>query len=212
MTLVGEPEPGVSGRSARTARPALVALAVAAIVALVGWWAWPSLAGDDDELDVLAVGDGFLTGAQRSVDLRVREEGWRIEWSEAVGSWCDDPAPLREEVERRDPGHVVLSFGAGATDPACVGDLVRAVASTGARVVVVDQPGTGLDGAAVTAAGGEVASPGRLVGDPGDTAPRRCEWWEECQTGSVVARADDGALTEVGGERMARVLVAALRA
>jgi hypothetical protein len=203
---------GGSRPAARALRsPALVALAVAAAVLLVGWWAWPTWRGDDAELDVLVVADGFLTDAERSVDLRVREEGWALDWSDAATSWCDDPAALREEVERRDPGDVVVSFGAGAGDAACVGQLVRAVESAGARVVVVDQPGSGLDVAAVDAAGGEVASPERFVGLPGDLAPRSCEWWEECETGSTVTRADDGALTESGGERVARVLVAALR-
>ncbi len=38
-----------------------------------------------------------------------------------------------------------------------------------------------------------------------------CEWWEEpCAPDGTVVRDSDGRLTEAGGERLARVLVAAL--
>ena len=186
-------------------------VAIAAL-AIGMWWTWPALAGDDGELDVLVAADAFVVGATRSVELRVREEGWAIAWSDSSpASWCDDPGTLREEVDRRRPGDLVLSFADGASDAACVETMVGEL-SGAARVVVVVQPGVGPDPGVVSAAGGEVADPGRLIGAPGDTTTRGCEWWESCEVGVTTVREPDGTLTVEGGERVARVLVAALRA
>jgi hypothetical protein len=53
-----------------------------------------------------------------------------------------------------------------------------------------------------------VVDPTPLLGAPGQAVP--CQWWEDCPDGSVVPVAADGSLTVVGGERLARRLVADL--
>jgi hypothetical protein len=204
--------------AADTAEPARRRIGQAAVLALLVvllamWWAWPTMAGDDAELDVMVAGDAFLVGAERSMDLRVREEGWTIAWSGAgATSWCDDPGVLRDELDRHDPGDLVLSFADGSRDAACVERFLRGVQDGDTRVVVVVQPGAGPDAALVGQAGAEVADPGRLLGEPGEDPVRACEWWENCQDGATTVRAGDGTLSPDGGERVARVVVAALRA
>jgi hypothetical protein len=202
VTIVDE-RPGPPARTGL--RPGAIAAVAGAMIVLV-WWAWPTWSGGDGRLDVLVTGDELLTDAQRSIELRVREEGMTVGWSAAAGGWCDDPAALAEEVARRDPVHVVVSFAAGADDASCVTSTLEALGDR--AVVVVSQPGATPEPERLD--GTDVLDPTRLVGDPSVTQ-LGCQWWETCETGSVRVRDDAGRLTESGSERLARMIAASLR-
>ena len=203
MTVIDDDADVQPRRRLRPGAVVVVALAVGGLV----WWAWPTWSGADERLDVLVAGDEALTDAERSIDLRVREEGMALAWSAVEGGWCDADA-LGEEVDRLDPVHVVVSFADGAADDACVRRTLDALG--GRDVVVVLQPGAGPDVATVEAAGATALDPSRLVGVPG-TSTLPCEWWEACPPGGVQVRDADGRLTDLGGERLARMVAAAVR-
>jgi hypothetical protein len=77
--------------------------------------------------------------------------------------------------------------------------------------VVVAQPGrTGLEDAA-TADGATVLDPTRFVGNAVEPTSMPCQWWETCTAdGTIAVRGPDGSLTQEGGDRIARLIVAAL--
>jgi hypothetical protein len=210
VTIVDD-EPATPARV--PVRPAAIVL-VAVAVAMLVWWAWPTWSGRDRDLDVLVAGDELLTDAQRSIELRVREEGLTVDWSTASsvsGDWCDDPAALAAEVDRLDPRHVVVSFAGGADDTTCVEDVLDALDER--HVVLVSQPGDGVDIVELgdsTSASVDVLDPTRLIGGP-DVTVQPCQWWEECPPGGVRVRDVDGRLTDIGGERLAHMLAASLR-
>ena len=176
---------------------------LAAVVAGV-WGLWPTLTGADDDVDVLVVGDGMLADARRSIELRVREEGFTVEWREATGL-CDDIGALAALIETTHPGHLVVALTDG---PAC--PEAAATAMRGAeRLVVVT--GGGPDPDAIDAAGFDIVDATRLIGAPGGQVTMPCEWWEQpCPPEGIVVRDADGSLTEAGGGRLARVLAASL--
>jgi hypothetical protein len=210
VTIVDD-EPATPARV--RVRPAAIVL-VAVAVAMLVWWAWPTWSGRDGDLDVLVAGDELLTDAQRSIELRVREEGLTVDWSTASGvsgDWCDDPAALAAEVDRLDPRHVVVSFAGGADDTTCVQGVLDALDER--HVVLVSQPGDGVDIVGLgdsTSASVDVLDPTRLIGGP-DAPVQPCQWWEECPPGGVRVRDVDGRLTDIGGERLARMIAASLR-
>ena len=190
-----------AGRSRRVVR--LVAVAAIA-VAVLAWWAWPTLARDDDA-GLLVVSDGSLSAGRRPLELRAREEGRTVRWVDFDASWCDDPSPLAEAVDGADPDDVVLS---AAVPLSCVGRLREAMGSR--DVVALVQPG-GLSAGELDDAGFDTVDTARLVGTTDGFERRRCEWWEECDAdGSIAVRDPSGDLTAAGHERVARMLVAAL--
>ncbi len=187
----------------RAVRVRGLVLASAAVVAGL-WWLWPTLRGADDDIDVLVVGDGILAEARRSIELRVREEGLSVEWHEATGL-CDDIHALATLVEATDPGRVVVALTDGHACPEAAATALRSTE----RLVVV--AGGGPDPTALAAAGFETVDPTRLIGAPGGSTVLPCEWWEQlCGPEGATVREADGTLTEAGGERLARMLVAAL--
>ena len=173
--------------------------------AVIGvWWLWPTLTGTDDDIDVLVVADGTLDEARRSIELRVREEGFSVEWHGATGL-CDDTDAFAALIESTDPGRVVVALTDG---PPCVEAAATAMRSDD-RLVVVAVGGRDLAGLAK--AGFDIVDATRLVGEPGGPVTMPCEWWEQpCPPGGIVVRDADGSLTEAGGGRLARVLAAAL--
>jgi hypothetical protein len=180
-------------------------VAVAAAAVLVGWWAWPSITGADDELDVLVVRDDLFDAAERSIALRVREEGKSVAWTGSGAGWCDDPVPA---AELRGAERVVVSLDG---DAACLDAFVGAFGGdVPGSVLAVVRPGGALDADALAAAGLDVIDPAPLLGvpTPGATAP--CEWWEECPPEGAVVVWDASGLTAAGGERLARSIVAGL--
>ena len=91
--------------------------------------------------------------------------------------------------------------------------LCRVAASPCRHVVVVAQPGGGPDAGAVAsgAVDVDVVDAARLVGGPGP-AVLPCEWWEDrCPPAGAQVRAADGRLTDLGAERVARMVAAAVR-
>jgi hypothetical protein len=175
------------------------------LVAVVAglWWLWPTLIGADDDVDVLVFGDGMLADARRSIELRVREAGFTVEWHEAT-DLCDDMGVLTTLIETN-PGHVVVALD---DRPACAEAVITAKRGIERLAVVA---GGGRDPAALETAGFAVVDATRLIGAPGGQVTMPCEWWEQsCPPEGIVVRNADGSLTEAGGGRLARVLAAAL--
>jgi hypothetical protein len=179
------------------------AVAVVASLVVVLWWSWPSLAGHDEQLDVLVVAEGELLEARRSMDLRVRQTGQSLEWIDLDPSWCGQLDELVAQIEASDPGRIVLS-ATGTCLPALLDRLPDE------DPVLVPVPGTTSTPEFLAGLGDTVVDPVRLIGSrtPGLVFP--CEWWDRCAEGVVVVRDETGALTPDGGERLARLVVAAL--
>lgn len=182
----------------------VAALAVVIVGAAV-WWAWPMLTRDDRP-DVLVIDDGFLAGGRRSLELRARESGRTVRWTEFDVTWCDDPAELRRVLDDVDPHRVVLT---AAPTPACTMSIGDAL--SGYDPVAVVEPGTAVAPADLTAAGFAVEDPEHLIGRPSPDLRLACLWWEACEPeGHVAVRDAIGDLTPVGYERLARGIVAAM--
>jgi hypothetical protein len=146
----------------------------------------------------------MLADARRSIELRIREEGFTVEWREATGL-CDDIGALATLIEATDPGRVVVALD---DRPACPEAAITAMRGAERLVVVA---GGGPDPASLAEAGFDIVDPTRLLGAPGGPVTMPCEWWEQpCPSEGTVVRGADGGLTEAGGERLARVLAAAL--
>lgn len=183
------------------------ALVVAIVGVLVVWWWWPGLTGAGDETRVALVIGGDLRTARESLDRRLREEGLRTEWVGDPESWCevDDVASSVSDsvdviviaaaegdgcevsVDRLEAGRRVVALAASdldALDP--VGELARSLDRQGVRVVDAD----------------------RLLAPIG--RPTDCYWWDDCPADGGIVVLDENGLTPAGGERVARLLVAAV--
>lgn len=180
------------------------------VVAFVAWWQWPVVAARQDRTEVLVVGDEFLTGATTPIGHRVHESGRTLQWAPPVDGWCEVPALLVEEVRRVDPVSVVVSAGDASACGATVVADVRA-AIDGRILVVVLQPGRAQPAGAVDGHRLRAVDPTRLIGASAVATDLPCQWWETCGAGGVIAvRNPDGSLTDAGGERVARLVVAEL--
>lgn len=183
---------------------------VAGVIAALVWWQWPLLSGSDERTDVVLLTDDFLTSTERPVTYRIHEDGRSLQWNADAGSWCDAAAAVRRVDAEADPAAIVLSFAdASGCDSSAVIDAVRA--ANGHRVVVVTQPGRSGFEQAAQLAGATLIDPSRFVGDQLIATSMPCQWWETCTAdGTVAVRNADGSLTPEGGDRIARVIVAAL--
>jgi hypothetical protein len=185
-------------------------IATAAVVGGLLWWQWPLLSGQDSRTDVVLLTDSFLTTTERPVTYRIHEDGRSLEWNGAATSWCDAAAAVRDVAARYNPRAIVLSFASAAgCNARAVDDAVRAAA--GHRVVIVSQPSrSGLEESGA-GAGATVVDPSRFIGVALQATEMPCQWWETCPAdGTVAVRAADGSLTQEGGDRVARMIVAAL--
>jgi hypothetical protein len=183
---------------------------VTLIVGVV-WWQWPLITNEDARTDVVIVSDSFLSSTERPVTYRIHEDGRSLQWDGGqADSWCNAAPAVTAASAKYDPVAIVLSF-ADATG--CGEEAVdRAVRAAGRhRVVVVIQPGrSGLEPSA-TVAGATVVDPTRFIGDALRPTALPCQWWETCTAdGTVAVRSVDGSLTQEGGDRVARMIVAAL--
>lgn len=181
--------------------------AIAAVALVLGWWAWPSLSGADDELDVVVVRDDFLGADEREVTLRIREEGTSVEWTGSGAGWCADPVDLDALAGRA--GRIVLALDG---DEACLDALATSVSDrTLGDLLAVVRPGAPLSGDALAAAGLDVVDPTALLGGPASGTSLPCEWWESpCPPTGAVVLWDDTGLTAVGAGRLGRAIVADL--
>ncbi|MBU3688168.1 MAG: hypothetical protein B7C54_08230 [Acidimicrobiales bacterium mtb01] len=193
----------------RFARPAIAGILV---VAVAVWWWWPGLA--DRSTTVLIVGGERLAEGREPVDRRLRENGFTTEWTPVAMSWCDVADLLTDGL---DGGSFRAAVLAPSSDDTCVPDtdLVDAVRDAGdLRLAVVDWPDTSpVEREFVVRLGSrsdvEVVDIGRLLGDTGSEVD--CLWWDDCpNSGRIVAWDADG-LTESGNQRVARMIVAAVR-
>lgn len=180
---------------------------VGAFVVLMAWWWWPGLTGAGDETRVALVLGGDVRVARESLERRLREEGLRSVWLGEPESWCDF-----DRFAARVPGSVQVVVISAPETNECEPDLGGI--DSGRRVVALT---SSIVGAATP--DGDVArelrdrgvrtvDADRLLARPGE--PTDCLWWDDCPaSGSVVVVEEDG-LNSVGGERVARLLVAAV--
>jgi len=182
----------------------------AGLLVVVAWWWWPGLSGQRPEVGVVLGGDA--RGASEPLDRRLREQGVRSEWSRPPTDWCSVPGLLGDLPDRVEL--VVVSVdGSGCIDRPPV-QLAREMVDTGRRLVVVTGSGIGVlapDSAlaeALSDSGALLVDVGRLLGDVGQPVP--CEWWDDCDASGRVVTVDENGLTEAGGQRVARTVVAAV--
>lgn len=183
---------------------------VIAVVAGLLWWQWPLIAGYDERTDVVVMTDAFLKDTERPVTYRIHEDGRTVRWDASASSWCDAAAAVRQADADFDPAAIVLSFAdATGCDATALTDAVRAAGAH--RVVIVTQPGRSGIEATADHAGATLVDPTRFIGDQPVATALGCQWWETCTAdGTVAVRQADGSLTQEGGDRVARIIVAAL--
>lgn len=176
-----------------------------ALLVVVVWW-WPGITGDPDDVDVeLVLGPG-LTIADRSIDRRLREEGFWLARTTPPRDWCSVPDVL-DALSSTSDRLVVWADDGGDCDLAEVVDRVFARAGD-RRVIVVRLPTDPDDVITVFEdRGAVVVDTGRLLGEPGSSMT--CLWWEDCPESGSVEPWVDGRLGPIGGERVARMIVAA---
>jgi hypothetical protein len=196
-----------SGRWPERSRQ-VVGITVAMVVVAVFWW-WPGLVGRGSDIDVSVHVTGTFGVGQQSIERRLREEGWRIEWSQTAVSWCD----LVESIggSDRHAGAIVV-WGPERDDCAPIEQLTAdVIGAAGDRHLYVVATSNDQDsiGVALGARGATVIDASRLLGRRGSM--QDCLWWEDCPaSGLVETRGPDG-LTAVGFERVARMIVAEVR-
>lgn len=200
-----------SGRWPKINRRTVVAITAGLVV--LGFWWWPGLVGRGADVDVsVHVNPDFAPGRE-SIERRLREQGWRVEWSEHDVDWCD----VADEVEQSDSeaDDIVLWMPTGATCGAAA-DIASDIASDIAasakgRTLHVVDISTGRDPVvdALVALGARVVEAGRLVGEPGTTAD--CLWWEDCPATGRIDTWSGDQLSPAGLERVARAIVAEVR-
>lgn len=198
-------ESGHDGRIAPRRRGRWIVGSLAALLVVLMWW-WPGLTGDPDDVDVeLALAPG-LTAADRSIDRRLREEGFWLARTARPSGWCSLPDVL-DELSSTSSRLVVWADVGETCD---LGDLVDRVfeRAGGRRVIVVRLP---TDPDVVMAAfedrGAVIVDTERLLGEPGSSMA--CVWWEDCPMSGTVEPWVDGRLGPIGGERVARMIVTA---
>ena len=185
-------------------------MAVLVVVAAVVWWQWPTIAGYDKRTDVVLLTDSFLSSTERPVTYRIHEDGRTVRWDAGATSWCGAADAVRRVDAEFDPAAIVLSFAdATGCGTSALTDAVRA--AHGHRVLIVTQPGRSGIEAAASAAGATLIDPTRFIGDEPVATALPCQWWESCTAdGTIAVRTADGALTQEGGDRVARIIVAEL--
>jgi hypothetical protein len=183
---------------------------VVAALAAVLWWQWPTIAGYDKRTDVVLLTDQFLTSTERPVTYRIHEDGRSLRWISGATSWCDAAAAVQRADAEFDPAAIVLSFGnATGCDSSALTNAVRA--GHGHRVLIVTQPGRSGIETVADRAGATLIDPTRFIGGEPVATSMPCQWWETCTAdGTIAVRSDDGALTQEGGDRVARIIVAQL--
>lgn len=185
-----------------------VIVVVAVIAALLYWW-WPGLSGQGSDIDVsIRVTSEFVDGRQ-SIERRLREEGWRTEWSNESADWCH----LADAVATVDPdADSIVIWGPDLDSCASAAITAASVmkAAAGHRVFVVATSSVpGAMTTALTSAGATVVPAHRLLGDPGQEMD--CLWWEDCPAEGRMSTWNGPELSTAGYERVARSIVAALR-
>ena len=196
----------------RFARPAIVGALVLAVALSMVWWWWPGLT--DRSTAILIVGGERLAEGREPIDRRLRENGFTTEWTSIAASWCDVPEVLADGLAG---GSYRAAVVAPASDDACVPDsaLVESVRAAGeVRLAVVDWPDASPAESEFVRllaerSDVEVVDAGRLLGDAGSEVD--CLWWDECPTSGRIVAWDADGLTESGNQRVARMIVAAVR-
>jgi len=174
---------------------------------LMAWWWWPGLTGAGDDTRVALVIGGDVRVVRESLERRLREEGLRSVWLGEPESWCD-----LDRFASRLPSSVDVVVLSAPETTDCDFDLGGL--DSGRRVVV-------LTSSIVSAAtpDGEIAQAlhdrgvrtvdaDRLLARSGE--PADCLWWDDCPPAGSVIVVDEDGLNPVGGERVARALVAAV--
>ena len=183
------------------------AAVVVGVVSLVAIWWWPGLSGFGGETRVAIALGGEARVARESLERRLREEGLRTIWLGEPESWCDlddlvDVIPGSVEVvvisapETSDCRVDLDGLGAGRRVVALESSIVRAAASDGELAESLRRQGV------------RMVDADRLLARAGQ--PADCLWWDDCPSSGSVVVVDARGLNAVGGERVARLLVAAV--
>lgn len=196
-----------SGRWPKFSRRTVM-MFVAGLGMLAFWW-WPGLVGRGSDVDVsLHVNAEFAPGRE-SIERRLREQGWRVEWSQDEADWCD----VADRLKSSDPDadQIVLwmsaGTGCGSADDIAT-NIVTAAEGRALHVVVLSEGGDPVVDALV-AVGANAVEAWRLLGEPGATAD--CVWWEDCPVTGRIEPWSGDRLSAVGFERVARAIVAEVR-
>lgn len=178
-------------------------LAAVAILAAATWFLWPIAGGGSG--DVAAVGDDTFMPVSPALGRQLRDRGRGLVEMTPAQDWC----ALADGLPASDLADVDLLVIGVAERGDCAGDPVRAVLGElddrGIEPVVVVLPGELTPTSDVRLVLTET-----LLGPPGElTMP--CEWWDDClPEGAVQVRSAGGDLTDIGTDRVARMIAAAI--
>lgn len=145
--------------------------------------------------------------ARVPLERRLREEGLRTMWLGEPESWCDlerYTAEMPSSVEV-----VVISAPEARGCEVDIGEItarrrVVALTSTFVRAASAD----GVTVRTLRSEGVLTVDADRLLAPPGQ--PTDCLWWDDCPASGSIVVVDNDGLNLVGGERIARLLVAAV--
>ncbi len=186
-------------------RPSLRTVIVAATsVVAVGWYLWPAVQNDHSAVAVIT--DGSWSAITDHVTTEVRVRGRAVSDLGTVSDWCALAASVPSLTIDADVGFVVIAID---TRGDCAGDpevaALRAISDRSLAPVVV------LDAAASAPSADVRTVPIEQLLGSADTRAMSCQWWEDCpQSGRVDVRNADGSLTDLGADRVARMVASAI--
>lgn len=184
-------------------RPWLIVAGVA-LVAVAAWYLWPVTGGGSG--DVAAVGDETFQSVDAPLGRQVRDRGRGYHSLPSVADWCQLAQQLPTTVLADDVDVLVIAVeqvGTCATDP--VAAVLAQLDDRGIEPVLVAYPGS-----TATEVDARIVLTEQLLGGP-EQLTAACQWWDDCPAeGSVQVRSAPGELTDVGADRVARMVAATI--
>ncbi len=180
---------------------------IGAVAVLVFWW-WPGLVGRGSDVDVSVHVDARYAPGRESIERRLREQGWRVEWTTTTTDWCNAADAVGESDPDADEIVLWMVGESCGTADEVASQVVEAAKGRSVHVVVLTEGNDPLTDALV-ARGASVVEAWRMVGVPGKTAD--CLWWEDCPAAGDIEPWSGDRLSAVGFERVARAIVAEVR-
>ena len=184
-------------------------MAVVGAVALLIFWWWPGLVGRGSDVDVTVHVDARYAPGRESIERRLREQGWRVEWTTSTSGWCDVAASVGDSDPDADDIVLWVAGDAPCGTPSDIASQVVDAAKGRSLHVVVVADGDDPLVDALVARGASVVEAWRVVGIPNQSAD--CLWWEDCPASGQIEPWSGDRLSSVGFERVARAIVAEVR-
>jgi hypothetical protein len=180
-------------------------IATTGVLAAAMWYLWPGLGGASG--DVALITDETTAGITDSFHTEVRVRGRDVVDLASVPDWCTLASMLPDlQVSDKVEFVVIAVTDRGECSGNPIAEVLDSFGSMGASPVVVPVPGSSSVTAALIPDDVRTVSVEHLVGGP-DQRTESCAWWDDCPPeGVVVVRANDGNLTAVGFDRMARAV------